>query len=238
MEIMESTKSSILARLTDMREELRENSARFDKMSTGDDAYKRLSIYYHGLALSMTHAIEDIRSWKGIHQFDVKYGDGYFIFGTGTNSVVHFHLEETPGWLYGLWLSEIDHNDPKAQKPVKIKFFAQFEAEIDKFKPSASMVSEECIVRMGLYKTIECTHIKTAIHFIQKHPALAWYRDIHWVDYNDEYVPESAAKRRYELYLKARFEGLGDCARCGGLSAKDGCKGCLYDRAIKPYVRG
>ena len=166
---------------------------------------------------------------------DTEYGDGYFIFGTGTNSVVHFHLEETPGWLYGLWLSEIDQNDPNAQKPVKIRFFAQFEDEIDKFKPSASIVSEECIVSMGVINSIECTHIKTAIHFIQQHPALAWYRDIHWVNYNDEYVPESAAKRRYELYLKARSEGLGDCVCCGGLSTEDGCKGCLYDRATKAY---
>lgn len=127
---------------------------------------------------------------------DIKYGDGYFVIGTGTNSVVHFHLEETPGWLYGLWLSEMDHPDPKAQKPVKIKFFAQFEAEIDEFKPSTSMVSEECTVSMGLVKSIECTHIKTAIHFIQKNPALAWHR----------YMPDSVAERRYELYLKGRIE--------------------------------
>ena len=167
---------------------------------------------------------------------DIEYGDGYFIIGTGTNSVVHFHLEETPGWKYGLWLSEIDQNDPKAQKPVKIEFFAQFEAEIDKFKPSASMISEECIVRMGVVKSIEYTHIKTAIHFIQQHPALAWYRDIHWVDYNNEYVPESAAKRRYELYLKAVDNGLDSCAYCPN-KIKYKCNGCMRDRALKPYVR-
>lgn len=166
---------------------------------------------------------------------DIEYGDGYFIFGTGTNSVVHFHLEETPGWKYGLWLSEMDQNDPKAQKPVKIRFFAQFEAEIDKFKPSASMVSEECIVRMGVCKTVECTHIKTAIHFIQQHPALAWYRDIHGVDYNDEYVPESAAKRRYELYLKAVDNGINSCVYCPDMTGNK-CNGCLRDRALKEYV--
>ena len=165
---------------------------------------------------------------------DIEYGDGYFIFGTGTNSVVHFHLEETPEWKYGLWLSEIDHDDPKAQKPVKIRFFAQFEAEIDKFKPSASMVSEECIVRMGVCKTIECTHIKTAILFIQQHPALAWYRDIHWVDYDSEYVPESAAKRRYELYLQSVDKGLDSCVHCPNVSYGN-CRGCLRDRALKPY---
>lgn len=163
---------------------------------------------------------------------DINYLDGYFIFGTGTNSVVHFHLKETPGWKYGIWFSDVEN----AEGPERVKaiWFAQFEAEIDKFKPSASMVCEPFFVDLE-HKTAFCNSIKPSILFIVEHPALAWYRDIHFVDYNEEYVPESAAKRRYELYLKARSEGLGDCVHCGGLSTEDGCKGCLYDRAIKAY---
>ena len=34
---------------------------------------------------------------------DIEYLDGYFIFGFGTNSVVHFHIKECPGWKFGIW---------------------------------------------------------------------------------------------------------------------------------------
>ena len=33
---------------------------------------------------------------------DVNYGDGYFIFSHGTNSVITFHIKELPGWLFGI----------------------------------------------------------------------------------------------------------------------------------------
>ena len=38
-----------------------------------------------------------------IHIEDVEYLDGYFIFGSGTNSVIHFHVKECPGWKFGIW---------------------------------------------------------------------------------------------------------------------------------------
>lgn len=34
---------------------------------------------------------------------DIEYLDGYFLFGFGTNSVIHFHIKECPGWKFGIW---------------------------------------------------------------------------------------------------------------------------------------
>ena len=89
----------------------------------------------------------------GLNITDVEYLDGYFIFGHGTNSVVHFHIEETPGWKYGIWWSPISKNTKEGEEDdenaeyytdrVHCSIFAQYEEEIDKFKPSASMVCEE-----------------------------------------------------------------------------------------------
>ena len=91
-------------------------------------------------------------SWKKDVVFtveDVEYSDGYFIIGRGTNSVVQFRIKETPGWLYGIWWSPVkDEKLSTEEKKVYLTdklhcdIFAQFEETIDKFKPSASMVSE------------------------------------------------------------------------------------------------
>ena len=56
------------------------------------------------------------------------YGNGYFIFDYGPNTVVHFRLKETPGWLYGIWW-ELKINTENEVSIVG-KFFAQYENEI------------------------------------------------------------------------------------------------------------
>jgi len=67
---------------------------------------------------------------------DVDYRCGYFIFTFGKNSVVNFYFDELPGWKFGLWW-----NYPKSTKDlnkVTGTLFAQWEDEINKFKPSQS----------------------------------------------------------------------------------------------------
>ena len=62
------------------------------------------------------------------HFEDIIYLDGYFIFGSGTNSIVHFHVNECPGWLFGIWWNEPDENER-----VEGQFFTQYEEARDKF---------------------------------------------------------------------------------------------------------
>lgn len=61
----------------------------------------------------------------------VRYGNGYFIFYKGPNSVCHFSIKETPGWKYGIWLGH------KGQYEI----FGEHIDLIDKFKPSRTYVS-------------------------------------------------------------------------------------------------
>ena len=59
------------------------------------------------------------------------FGNGYFIFTFGVNTVCHFNLKETPLWRYGIWL------DGK----YGFQIFGEHEWLIDKFKPSRTYLS-------------------------------------------------------------------------------------------------
>lgn len=141
---------------------------------------------------------------------DVKYLDGYFIFGTGTNSVVHFRLEETPGWLYGIWWSIPKKYYNKKEKKMLLPeyveghFFAQYEKNIGKFKPSASTIQCEFSIvpndnHCSLY------NVARNIEFIMKEPYLAFCRDNCFKDYNYEYLSRSEARRIYKRWHKKEY---------------------------------
>lgn len=142
----------------------------------------------------------------GLNIIDVKYLDGYFIFGHGTNSVVHFHIEETPGWKYGIWWEPIEDED--TEKPytdrVHCSIFAQYEEEIDKFKPSASMVCEEFIIDFKYPAVNRLWAFADDIEFIHKEPYLAFYREMHYTDFNKEHVSRTKAKAYFERHYKQK----------------------------------
>ncbi len=141
---------------------------------------------------------------------DVEYGDGYFIFGHGTNSVVSFHIEENKDWLFGIWWSPVkkfeSENEYETDR-VRCEFFAQFEPEIDKFKPSASTFVSEFQFYVEDDKTMNWTayyHATNTVLLIIKEPILAWYREIHYVDFNVEYVERQTAIDAYVDYWYKR----------------------------------
>lgn len=110
------------------------------------------------------------------------YGSGYFIFDYGPNTVIHFRLKETPGWLYGVWWSF------KVNKEGIIsivgEFFAQYEEEIDKFKPSASYYGCDMLSLVAADGSIclEEGEVISIIDFIRNHPYRAWNGHISFND--------------------------------------------------------
>lgn len=110
------------------------------------------------------------------------YGSGYFIFDYGPNTVIHFRLKETPGWLYGVWWSF------KVNKEGIIsivgEFFAQYEEEIDKFKPSASYYGCDMLSLVAADGSIclEEGEVVSIINFIRDHPYRAWNGHISFND--------------------------------------------------------
>lgn len=147
----------------------------------------------------------DYKTWGGgeLTITDVEYLDGYYIFGFGTNSVVHFHIKETPGWKYGIWWEPIETKESTEENPsyetdiLRCQIFTQYEEEIDKFKPSASRISSEFIVSLGHPIRANVDEIVRNIKFIHDEPYLAFYREMHWTNYNFKHVSRKEAKRYF-----------------------------------------
>ena len=111
-----------------------------------------------------------------------QYGDGYFIFDYGPNTVVHFRLKETPGWLYGVrWRVSINKEGIVS---IVGEFFAQYEEEIDKFKPSASYYGCDMLSLVAADGSIclEEGEVVSIIDFIRNHPYRAWNGHISFND--------------------------------------------------------
>lgn len=137
----------------------------------------------------------------------VEYLDGYFIFGMGNNSVVHFKLKDTPGWKYGIWWSipkkyyDKDTKKMTLPKYVNGSFFAQYEENIDKFKPSASTICCDFTIVPGDSHSY-LFEIAQNIKFIINEPYLAFCRDACYNDYNHEYLSRRKAKKIYKDWRK------------------------------------
>lgn len=145
-----------------------------------------------------------------LHFEDVEYLDGYYIFAYGTNSVVHFHIKEAPGWKFGIWWGGVATEETQKKKKkeyctdkVCCEVFAQFEKEIDKFKPTCSEFCRS--FTFGLKPNFwdygfscMCDDIK----FIIKEPYLAFYKHCFGTDFNREYVSREKAKRYWNKHWK------------------------------------
>lgn len=143
---------------------------------------------------------------------DVEYLDGYFIFGMGTNSVVHFHIKETPGWKYGIWWSPVSKQDsedpehPSSYETNKLycSIFTQYEEEIDKFKPSASTFVKEFTFYLDNTSGYGMWEFVKTIKFIHEEPYLAFYREMTYTDFNHEHVTRTKAKSYFERHFKQK----------------------------------
>lgn len=149
-----------------------------------------------------------------LHFEDVEYLDGYYIFGRGTNSVVHFHVKEAPGWKGGIWWEPAPTEKTKNRKHpqyetefLECRMFFQFEKEIDKFKPTASQFGGKMFkFWFGKEGTSESEFLNTCwdLRFIIKEPYLAFYKDMHYSNFNHEHVTRETAKRYWNTHWKKR----------------------------------
>lgn len=135
---------------------------------------------------------------------DVEYLDGYFLFGMGTNSVVHFHIDECPGWKFGIWWGDKDENN----NSVSGEFFAQFEDTIDKFKPSASQYCISITIDLDDDNLWSLYDVRDEIKYIANEPYLAFCRDYCYWDYNREYHSREEAKAKYEKWMECHERKL------------------------------
>jgi len=148
---------------------------------------------------------------KEIHFSDIEYLDGYYIFGHGTNTIVHFHVDEIPGWLFAIWWGEPKKGDSiyDQRKFVKGTFFTQYEATLNKFKPSRSAIKVEIEqVIEGDQEELDdwfggtCCGLCDTIKFMIDEPYLAFCRDYYCYDYNIKAVSRREAKKMFNKWKK------------------------------------
>lgn len=140
---------------------------------------------------------------NNVHFEDVQFLDGYFIFGTGTNSVVNFKIKECPGWLFGIWW-DVPSESKSNYAFIDGELFAQYEETIDKFKPSASHFCENISAPKDDERECLCFHAANMIAFIRDEPCLAFCRDYNGWDYNEEYHTREEAENAYKEYIAWR----------------------------------
>lgn len=87
----------------------------------------------------------------GYKPYDIQYGNGYFLFEMGEDSVIHFRLKGlgplSKHWKFGMWIAsetlEESYREKEKGTPYEehyniVQLFAQYDTNIDKFKPSRS----------------------------------------------------------------------------------------------------
>ena len=116
----------------------------------------------------------------GYKPYDVNYGNGYFLFSMGEDSVVHFRLKGVwKSWKFGMWIhsdnldktDKTDDNDKYDN--LIIELFCQNDDWIDKFKPSRSALCVE-LDREQWEDDCGCYYVKNMLGMIKKHPILCY----------------------------------------------------------------
>ena len=150
---------------------------------------------------------------------DIDYGDGYFIFSSGTNSIITFRIKELPGWLFGIWWEKLENpyqdyvrRGSKVKKvtylrdQVEGQFFCQWEDEIDKFRPSRSVLCKKYRYQQNWSKDFNgndrpdaydwmLEDVVEMLIWMRDEPDLAYYRDYTGYDLNIKYVTRTEAKK-------------------------------------------
>lgn len=145
----------------------------------------------------------------GYEPYDINYGNGYFIFDFGDDSVVHFKLKGVwKSWLFGMWITSenLDKTeeitDENRNDNLVVQLFCRNEDWLDKFKPSRSSL---CLKfdRDDYQRDDMDYEIRTMLGMIKKHPILC-YNDFcgDYAGYADYSFLWSFIKCRCSWYYK------------------------------------
>lgn len=118
----------------------------------------------------------------GFEPYDISYGNGYFIFDMGDDSVVHFRVKKVwKHWKFGMWINSdlLDASEEDKKKYKLVSIFAQYDTQIDKFKPSRSELLVELDAdewnetekNNGLY----LYDLESMLYMMRYHPILCYH---------------------------------------------------------------
>ena len=99
------------------------------------------------------NCVFDILKGKGFTVKNEEELSGYFIFDFGEKSVYHFNIKEIKNWKFGLWI--IDTKDDDGHDVYSISLFADKVNWIDKFKPTATPVTDTIKIPVSFFNDNE-----------------------------------------------------------------------------------
>ena len=157
----------------------------------------------------------------GFKIWDESHPDGYFICDMGEDSVTHFRLKGHgiwKHWRFGLWIdaSALESNDEETDyEPKVVQLFAQYDTQIDKFKPTRSSLLFELNKKEFSRREDSFTFydLREMLKMMCKHPFMCYgdycgnycgYTDRHFVlDYIR--IETKVKLRRLEKKIKVLF---------------------------------
>lgn len=105
---------------------------------------------------------------------NIQYLNGYFIFESGEDNVIHFEIKECRGWKFGIWLVADDDNEV-----IKYTLFARHKDDLDKFKPSRSHKLLQISSEIKDEETEDWIFydVDKMLNYIHNHPIIAYLQD-------------------------------------------------------------
>ena len=142
------------------------------------------------------HGLQKELMGKGLSIKDVEFKELRQGFGE-----FEFHVNELPGWLFGLWISW--GRDDENPKKMDCEFFWQYGDNCDNFKLPRSIHFH----RFGFdckKGEIDCMPyvLEWDLAFMKKEPCLAFCRDVLGWDYNREYHSRAEAKKACKQIMR------------------------------------
>ena len=97
---------------------------------------------------------------------DKVFGNGYYIFEFGEDSVCNFKIKGLKRWTFGLWIRKDNDNETYV-----INLFGEHNDYIDKFKPTATRITHEFkyVDENDLWK---CQEFVDELLMIKHHPSV------------------------------------------------------------------
>lgn len=139
----------------------------------------------------------------GFKPYNIEYGDAYFIFQGEDNSIIHFRLKGvSKRWKFGMWINSeyLEEEYLKEEKEKQLSYekrakvvqiFAQYDTQIDKFKPSRSALCVSYFAE-DWQDNLTCSNpfweLEYMFKMMKRHPFLCYANmcgnDIGFIDYS------------------------------------------------------
>lgn len=131
----------------------------------------------------------DVMRQFGFYPYDIQYGNGYFVFDHGEDSVIHFRIKGVwKHWKFGMWVNSeyLEEKYREEEKNMKyedyykvVQIFAQHDTWLNKFKPLRSSLCVSYDARdwdrhtNGTYK-YPFIKLSDMLNMMKRHPFICY----------------------------------------------------------------